>query len=133
MYNFEDDSLNKTNPLDTTVESDVEFTRTEYPYYVPKIVEKYPNLFDVKHMSTFLNKDHYHYKHCPYEAEYIRNSQPPTFNLKCKYKKSQLEWPGRCVQTYDNIIGLIRDEPNSTVRIYKTCLLYTSPSPRDRG
>ena len=118
LYN---DSVNRENPMDTPNESDVEFTN-EYPYYVPEIVENYPHLFSVNNIPKFLNHDHYNYIHCPYSAEFIPDSSPPTFHLKCKHDTSQLGWPGRCIQTYENIQGLIPNEPNSTVRIHKNCI-----------
>ena len=108
------------NPFDSVDESEVEIL-TIKPQYVPDIVRENPHLFDMEDMPEFLNEEHYHYVHCPYGAEYIRNSSPPTFHLRCKYNDSQIGWSGKCVQIMETKDDLIRGMPNKTVDVYKTC------------
>lgn len=89
--------------------------------YVPKFMRNNPDAYKDKKIPHFHNYLHYHYVLCPYFAEYIVNSSPPTHHRVCFSHLSDIGWEGRCVQTYEEIPGLIRGD-NSTVLVYKNCL-----------
>ena len=73
--------------------------------------------------NTYLNIAHFNGIHCPYNAEYIVNSNPPTFNKYCKGNESQLGWDGYCMQTFKYVRGLIEnDDPGRNVLIFNECV-----------
>lgn len=122
------DGLNKENPQDNVPIDEVDFnytnTSTEsttiaFSYFVPEFVKNNPEFYH-ENMPKYFNREHFHFVHCPYTAEYIVNSEPPTFHRKCARKSSKIGWPGRCIQTFENIPGLITGD-NSTIFVLKNC------------
>ena len=48
--------------------------------------------------------------------------------------KQKISFPENYRETYTNYLSLDRvQHPDQVIRLFANCLLYTSPSPRDRG
>lgn len=50
--------------------------------------------------TMFVNREIFDFRHCPYSAKFIIDSNPLTHEKFCRFNSSRLEWPGRCRQVY---------------------------------
>jgi len=129
---IDQDGLNKFNPLDDYGENNLDYEvyvdyddNDDYEYYIPpqfrnKTLRFLPPRFhDFDDPPKYFNELHYHITHCPYSVEYVEGTMNPNiFHEKCMNQSSTLGWPGKCIQTYENITIPGND---STLLLFKHC------------
>lgn len=75
----------------------------KYSFKPPNV--KFPTIIND---TLFPSRELFDWKHCPYSAEFIVDSNPLTFKRFCIFHRSQLNWEGKCRQVY-RMINFVND------------------------